>query len=92
MTKGEAEACRAVANRLSTLVDAGRDLRGEAKAIGLTATARNLSAIIGTLDGARTRLVEDGPEYLDAARAFIDAGAGMLADRAAYIGRVVNGR
>ncbi|RBO72775.1 hypothetical protein [Microbacterium sp. H6] len=92
LTKGEAHACRATINRLTTLVDSARDLRGEAKSLGLRDTARSLNDAARTLDGARTRLVEDGPEYLDAARAFINAAENMLTDRAIYIGRFANGR
>lgn len=50
--------------------------------------AREYDAIGHTLDGARTRLVEDGVEYLEAAWAFVDAGRRALADRhrlAAYL-------
>lgn len=92
LTKAEAHACRATINRLTALVDSARDLRGEAKMLGLRATARSLHDAARTLDGARTRLVEDGPEYLDAARAFINAAENMLTDRAIYIGRFANGR
>lgn len=92
MTKAEACACRAAINRLTTLVNSARDLRGEAKTLGLRSTARALNDAARTLDGARTRLVEDGAEYLDAARAFINAAENMLTDRAIYIGRFANGR
>lgn len=92
MTTAEAHACRAAINRLTMLVDSARDLRGEAKTLGLRATARSLNDAARTLDGARTRLVEDGPEYLEAARAFMNAAENMLTDRAIYIGRFANGR
>lgn len=92
MTKTQAHVCRTVVNHLTTLVDATRDLCVEAKALGLRDTAKSLHDAARTLDGARTRLVEDGPEYLDAARAFINAAERMLTDRAVYIGRFANGR
>lgn len=88
----QTNACRPIINRLTALVEACRDLRDEAKGLGMRDTARSLHADARTLDGARTRLVEDGVEYLDEARAFISAAETTLTDRAVYIGRFANGR
>jgi hypothetical protein len=64
---------------LTDLVDTARARAARARADGLDGTAKTLDQIARTLDGARTRLIEDGIEYLDAAWAFVDAGRGALA-------------
>lgn len=92
LTRAEGIACRATINRITTLVDSARDLHVEAKTLGMRVTAKELKDASHTLDAARTRLVEDGPEYLEAARAFVNAGERLLTDRAAHIGRTANGR
>lgn len=91
-TRAERHACRTLINRLTTIIDAARDLADEAHQLGMRSTARVLRNSITTLDGARVRLIEDGSEYLDAATAFINAGERMLIDRAAAIGRIQNAR
>ncbi len=65
---------------LSRLVDTARTLSDHAKDAGDTKTAFGLLNIAATLDGARTRLVEDGTDYYDAAWAFITAGRMMIMD------------
>ncbi|WP_067197142.1 hypothetical protein [Microbacterium sp. XT11] len=92
MTTAEAHVSRTLANRLTTLVDAARALSAEARSLGLRDTARQLKSEAATLDGARTRLIEDGSEYFDAARAFINAAERSITDRALYIGKCANGR
>lgn len=64
---------------LSELVDDARALRDRAAKLGLEHSTRTLGQAAGTLDRARTRLVEDGADYLDAAWAFLDAGRSMVA-------------
>lgn len=65
-------------NALSELVDDARTLRDNAEHLGHERAAQQLDAIARTLDSARTRLVEDGADYLDAAWAFLDAGRDSL--------------
>lgn len=64
----------AALDALSDLVDTARDRRASEPQ-----HATECHAIARTLDRARTRLVEDGPGYLDAAWAFVDAGRKALA-------------
>lgn len=92
LTKTEAATSTRLGNKLSALVDSARELRKEARALGMRQTAKQLGSIISTLDAARTRLVEDGPEYFDAARAFINTGADLIASHAAWVGRCNLGR
>ncbi|GAB6856465.1 hypothetical protein [Microbacterium xylanilyticum] len=87
MTDAEARRVRRAANRLTVLLEAARKLQAQANALRMVATARALGSIVATLDGARVQLIEDGADYLDAAAAFIRAGADHLAVHAANIGR-----
>lgn len=75
----EAQITKTATNALTDLVDTSRTRAEQCRANGMEAQATTLDHIAKTLDGARTRLVEDGSEYLDAAWAFIDAGRKMLA-------------
>ncbi|KAA9105015.1 hypothetical protein [Microbacterium rhizomatis] len=74
---------------LSDLVHSGRDIARAADSIGYTRLATAAAECAATLDGARTRLVEDGPDYLDAAWAFLDAGRRMTADHARLLDRAL---
>lgn len=77
---------------LSDLVHTARSRGLEAKRAGMIHTAYALMRLAADLDGARTRLVEDGPDYLDAAWAFIDAGRRMVADNIAKLERELSSR
>jgi len=61
-------------NALSDLVHSARRLATRAELADAARLHRVAVSIADTLDRARTRLVEDGDEYLDAAWAFVDAG------------------
>lgn len=75
----DAKTTKPATDALTDLVTTARDRADRARAHGLDGTAKTLTDIAKTLDGARTRLVEDGIEYLEAAWAFVDAGRGALA-------------
>lgn len=79
MTLTEAQTTKPATDALTDLVGTARARAERARTAGLEGTAKTLDEIAKTLDGARTRLVEDGPEYLQAAWAFIDAGRAALA-------------
>lgn len=66
-------------NALSEFVDDARTTADRAAGMGLAQTCRRIESLALDLDAARTRLVEDGPDYLDAAWAFLDAGRRILA-------------
>lgn len=62
---------------------------------GLRSTGRKLTDVALTLDSARTRLIEDGDNYLDAAWAFVDAGRAIIAahsDAVRILGRIREAR
>lgn len=75
----DAKTTKPATNALTDLVKTARTRADQARSAGLDGTAKTLDNIALTLDGARTRLIEDGIEYLDAAWAFVDAGRGALA-------------
>lgn len=61
---------------LSALVSEARELAVDAPTGELIDAARGLSR---TLDAARTRLVQEGDAYLDAAWAFVEGGRKLIA-------------
>lgn len=61
-------------NALTELVDAARATRDRADRRRRRDIAHRLEVIAIQLDGARTRLVQDGREYLPRANAMIQAG------------------
>jgi hypothetical protein len=63
-------ACRA----LSDLVDSARATRSTALSKRRKEIAHRCDVIAVQLDAARTRLVQDGGEYIDTAWAFVDTG------------------
>lgn len=67
----------AATRALSDLVDSAR-AQAE-RAARLDHPAARLRHIVRTLDSARTRLVQEGIDYLDTAWAFVDAGRVQLA-------------
>ncbi|WP_298041458.1 hypothetical protein [uncultured Microbacterium sp.] len=67
---------------LSDLVHTARERARTDRNRQRTKRAQAHEHIARTLDGARTRLVQDGPEYLDAAWAFVDGGRKLLANLA----------
>nr|WP_274637065.1 hypothetical protein [Microbacterium bovistercoris] len=73
------------ANALTDLVHTARALASRADIAGATRLTRSAAIAADTLDRARTRLIEDGDEYLDAAWAFVDAGRRILAGLSARI-------
>ncbi|MFK4761189.1 hypothetical protein ACI3KS_09685 [Microbacterium sp. ZW T5_45] len=80
MTLTEAQTTKPAVDALTDLVDTARTRAVRANAEGDRLKMNDLLGIADTLDRARTRLVEDGTEYLDAAWAFVDAGRKMIAD------------
>lgn len=81
MTLTEAQTTKPATDALTDLVNTARVRAArERNTIGGSARrAADLDEIALTLDRARTRLVEDGIEYLDAAWAFVDAGCKQIA-------------
>lgn len=73
----------------SDLVDAARTLAKTAKANAMPETARQCRAIAHDLDGVRTRLIEDGDEFVPEAIEHIEAATDYLPAHAAHIGRGV---
>lgn len=81
MTITDTLATKPATDALTDLVETTDARAARCRAAGDFGLAHEFEAIRQTLDGARTRLVEDGPEYLEAAWAFVDAGRRALADR-----------
>ena len=77
---------------LNALLEGARALRDRARSESMPRTAKQLNDVARTLDGARTCLVQDGADYLDAAEAFRDAAERSLLDAACRIGGVVDAR
>lgn len=80
MTLTQAQTTKPATDALTDLVDTARTRAHNDRTLGHHARADALLKIAGTLDGARTRLVEDGIDYLDAAWAFVDAGRKQIAN------------
>ena len=78
-TMTPAQTTKPATDALTELVDSCRMRAIGARTLGNHDRSTALLAIANTLDAARTRLVEDGPEYLDAAWAFVDAGRKQIA-------------
>lgn len=70
---------RACLRALTDLVDTARHRARVARWKRAPARERHFEGIAHTLDRARTRLVEDGSDYIEAAWAFVDAARKMLA-------------
>jgi hypothetical protein len=66
-------------NALADLIASARIRADKATAVNLPDTAYVLTDIAATLDRARTRLAEEGDDYLDAAWAFCDGARTILA-------------
>ena len=75
----EAETTTTATNALTDLVGTARTRAIRARANGNDNHGESLLSIADTLDAARTRLVQDGTEYLDSAWAFVEAGRAALA-------------
>ncbi|SDP07054.1 hypothetical protein SAMN04487788_1932 [Microbacterium testaceum StLB037] len=82
----------AAARALSDLVATARERGLNARELGIQRPAYGLLNIAIDLDSARTRLIQEGDDYLDAAWAFIDAGRRMIADHSETIEREVDRR
>ena len=80
----------AVLAALSRDVEAARALELRASSIAgarhIVGQARSMAA---SLDAARTRLVQDGDEYLEAARAFTSSASKLIADAHDSLGRII---
>lgn len=63
-------ACRA----LNDLIETARATQADAKKKRRSDIAHRLGVIISQLDATRTRLVQDGTEYIDTAWAYVDSG------------------
>ena len=72
---------------LNDLVQSARSNADEAAALDRPHNAATLTSMATTLDGARTRLIEDGPDYLPAAWAFVDAARSLIARQAVILDR-----
>jgi hypothetical protein len=83
---------RSTDQELKNLAAAARLLRELAESQNMTATIEQAQEVADTLDAAREQLAEDGPDYIDAAQAFIIAGADILVSLACSIGRCVHAR
>jgi hypothetical protein len=68
----------AAARALSDLVETARVFRNLAKDKRRRDIAKRCQVIAVQLDATRTRLVQDGDEYLDTAWAYVDAGRRSL--------------
>lgn len=69
----------AAARALTELVDTARALTDQARKRRRGDIAHRLTAISTQLDAARTRLVQDGAEYIEPAWAYVDAGRRAIA-------------
>ncbi|MDQ1169577.1 hypothetical protein QE392_001381 [Microbacterium proteolyticum] len=73
---------------LNDLIETGRMLEPFACRVD-PSTADNLTGTLTRLDGVRTRLVEDGNEYLDEAWAFVGGGRRIIALYGAHLAGVI---
>lgn len=83
---------RTTRRALVTLADAATELGNVAASRNMRSTARQARKVAATLHGAVSQLDEDGSNYIDAAEAFVSAGADSLADIACSIGRCAHAR
>jgi hypothetical protein len=70
----------ACARALSALVDDARAMIPEAVAARRRHVAHRLAVVVAQLDAARTRLVQDGVDYLECGWAWVDAGRQAVAN------------
>lgn len=73
-------------NRVTQVIQATRMMTVEANRRGMLQTVKALRAIEQHADGTRTRLVQEGEGYIDAADALVDTYASRLVRHAAAIG------
>ena len=78
-------------NELSHLLDSYRDERDRAERMLRPRVAAGLDAACSQLDAVRTRLVQDGDEFVTEATAFIDAGRTHLAKTTLKLDRMGRG-
>lgn len=83
---------RAASQALNNLAKSARMLRELAESQAMRATMTQCQEVADTLAAAREQLHEDGPDYLDAAEAFVRAGARELLVIAVAIGTVHHAR
>lgn len=76
---------------LNELVDTARETRKSAPPTTPPKLLYAVATLEDTLDAARTTLVQEGDDYLEAAWAFIDAGRGLLATARTNIARAEQG-
>lgn len=74
MTDNEQSPTIAAARALSDLVQTARATRDRALEKRRMPIAQRCQVIVSQLDATRTRLVQDGPDYIPTAWAFVDAG------------------
>lgn len=65
---------------LTDLVETARALTERAQVKRRRSIAHRCGVIASQLDAARTRLVQEGPDYIDTAWAYVDAGRRALAN------------
>lgn len=82
----------AASRALTDLVDTGRDIERIAWTSQLHDIAVEVGKVVDTLDAARTKLVEDGPSYLDQAWSFVDAGRVVMASYGIELAKAVGRR
>lgn len=73
---------------LNDLIETGRMLEPVARRVD-TNTADQLAGSLDRLDAVRTRLVEEGIDYLDEAWAFVDGGRRIIAGHGIYLAEVI---
>ena len=70
----------AAVRALNLLIHDARDLIPIAEARGRRHMAQRLNTIASQLDACRTRLVQEGPDYIETAWAWVDSGRIALAN------------
>ena len=73
---------------LNDLIETGRMLEPVARRVCPPA-AHELDGTLERLDAVRTRLVQDGADYLDEAWAFVDGGRRMIAAYGIQVAEVI---
>ena len=82
----------AASRALTDLVDTGRDIERIAWTSQLHDLAVEIAKVVDTLDAVRTKLVEDGPSYLDEAWSFVDAARVVIASYGIELAKAVGAR
>lgn len=81
----------AASRALNDLIDTGKMLEQAARKVDGD-TADYIAGTLTKLDAVRTRLVQDGADYLDEAWAFVDAGRRIIAGYGMQLAEVIHAR